>query len=162
MGWLVKMTQLMCSDVFAKVIKWYGAKGDEKDKLVQELKEMTFPLKLETLQKNVTNGHVNGSETLLWPDFHCCCILSCILDMLSQHLTWLTALSLRKSMLVLWLNQTLRSGWRRGQKQITETQFKASCVLTDILTLNIMCCVVMNVSIRNYVIILVILNNVLS
>ena len=41
----------------------------------------TFPLKLETLQKNVTNGHVNGSETLLWPDFHCCCIL----DMLSQH-----------------------------------------------------------------------------
>ena len=55
----------MCSDVFAKVIKWYGAKGDEKDKLVQELKEKTFPLKLETLQKNVTNGHVNGSETLL-------------------------------------------------------------------------------------------------
>ena len=36
--------------------------------------------RLETLQKNVTNGRVNGSETLLWPDFHCCCIL----DMLSQ------------------------------------------------------------------------------
>ena len=66
---------------FAKVIKWYGAKGDEKDKLVQELKEKTFPQKLDMLQKNVTNGHVNGSETLSWADFHCCCIL----DMLSQH-----------------------------------------------------------------------------
>ena len=33
-----------------------------KVKLVKELKEKTFPQKLETLQKNVTNGHVNGSE----------------------------------------------------------------------------------------------------